>query len=299
MKLKYPITSLEKKVLFSAGETFSRKALSELIASNKRRKPKFYTLLDHKTVKKDLLSFLQPEPYSIIFDDDKNINRLMRLMGKVSLLPQALKILDFYRKADVYTYRHFLIVFALSTRMAMDIVEKYKDRITEAASGPTHDIGKFNIPMRILTKAGPLTRSELDQLKHHSIAGYVLLSYYSGNIHHPAAQVARDHHERIDGSGYPRGVQLDNLLVEIVAVCDIFDALISARPYRPSSYDLRTACDEITAMAERGEISWNVVKNLIALNRHRKIHFSECDVSGDKRGVPPSQNNYGKISKAK
>ena len=159
MKLKYPITSLDKKVLFAAGDTFSEDALSELISSNTIKKPKTYPLLEHKTVKKDLLNFLRPEPYNIIFDDDKDIGKLMGLMGKVSLLPQALKILDFYRQADVYTYRHFLIVFVLSTRMALDIIEKYKDRITEAASGPTHDIGKFCIPMRILTKISPLTKS--------------------------------------------------------------------------------------------------------------------------------------------
>jgi HD-GYP domain-containing protein (c-di-GMP phosphodiesterase class II) len=132
-------------------------------------------------------------------------------------------------------------------------------------------------------------------LDNHSAAGYVLLSYYLGDPRSLASLVARDHHERKDGSGYPRGIPLRDLLVEVIAVCDVYDALISPRPYRPASYDNRTALEEITGMAERGEIGWDVVKALVACNRSARPHYSESEVSTEKRGVPPPGNLHGVI----
>jgi HD-GYP domain-containing protein (c-di-GMP phosphodiesterase class II) len=86
-------------------------------------------------------------------------------------------------------------------------------------------------------------------------------------------------------------------LIEIVAVTDVYDALISTRPYRPISYDNRTALEEITAMAEGGQFNWKIVKALVALNRASKPHFDDCIISLEKRGTPPPRNTYGIIVK--
>ena len=88
-------------------------------------------------------------------------------------------------------------------------------------------------------------------------------------------------------------------MVEIVTVSDVYDALISSRPYRPIAYDNRTALEEITAMAERNEIGWNVVRALVARNRKSKPHHSECEVSVEKRGISPPGNVYGVIVEEK
>ncbi|UCH97092.1 MAG: hypothetical protein JSV88_09640 [Candidatus Aminicenantes bacterium] len=74
---------------------------------------------------------------------------------------------------------------------------------------------------------------------------------------------------------------------------DIYDALISPRPYRPSSYDNRTALEEICQKANKGELNWDVVKALIACNRQEKPHYSECTLSKDNRGIPPPDSLYG------
>ncbi len=124
-------------------------------------------------------------------------------------------------------------------------------------------------------------------MKHHALAGYVLLCYYLRDTSNIAAIVARDHHERKDCSGYPCGIPLADRMVEIIAVSDIYDALISPRPYRPVSYDNRTALEEVTKMAERNEIGWEVVKALVSHNRKEKPHYSESKVSSEKRGHPP------------
>jgi putative two-component system response regulator len=133
-------------------------------------------------------------------------------------------------------------------------------------------------------------------LRHHTTAGHILLSYYLQDTEHLAVRVAKDHHERNNGSGYPRGMNLNDRAVEIVAVCDIYDALSASRPYRPISFDNRSALEEITRMAERGDVSWEVVRALVAQNRKEKPHFSECSVSLEKRGVPPPGNLYGVVA---
>jgi HD-GYP domain-containing protein (c-di-GMP phosphodiesterase class II) len=86
-------------------------------------------------------------------------------------------------------------------------------------------------------------------------------------------------------------------MVEIVAVCDIYDALVSPRPYRPVSYDNRSALEEIVTMAEQKQLRWKVVRALIALNRKSKPHPRNCLISLEKRGAPPPDNQYGMIAK--
>lgn len=123
--------------------------------------------------------------------------------------------------------------------------------------------------------------------------GFSTFNHRRQEIGNLAARVARNHHEKRNGSGYPRGISLNDRMVEIVTVCDIYDALTSMRPYRPVSFDNRSALEEITIMAEKNEVSWKVVQALVAHNRKGKPHFTECSVSLDKRGVTPPNNLYG------
>ena len=108
-----------------------------------------------------------------------------------------------------------------------------------------------------------------------------------------AAKVALRHHERRDGSGYPLGIRLSDRLVELMAACDVYDALISPRPYRRISFDNRTALEEVTAMGERGQIGWDIVRALVAHNRKDKPRVQQCAVSVEKRGKPPEGNLCG------
>jgi HD-GYP domain-containing protein (c-di-GMP phosphodiesterase class II) len=188
------------------------------------------------------------------------------------------------------------MVFALSTLLAKDLIPDYQECIQLSATGPTHDIGKICVPLHILKKTTPLTKTERGFIEHHAAASYVLLSYYYKDRQHLACKVALDHHERRDGSGYPRGILLKDPIVEIIAVSDIYDALIKLRPYRSSAYDNRTALEEITEMAEQNKIGWDVVKVLIAHNRKSNPHYREITISAEKRGTPPSYNVYGIIA---
>jgi putative two-component system response regulator len=184
------------------------------------------------------------------------------------------------------------MVFALSLLLAQDLMENRKELEKEVAAAPNHDFGKLCVPLAVCKKSTLLTELERQQLSHHAAAGYVILSYYLKDPNHLAAVTARDHHERLNGLGYPRGIRLNNLFVEIVAVVDIFDALICARPYRASSYDLRTALEEMTRQAESGTISKDIVQALICCNRETHPPFKSCEISHEERGEPPPGNLY-------
>lgn len=110
--------------------------------------------------------------------------------------------------------------------------------------GYLHDIGKIAIPTEILCKPGKLSEYEFNMIKGHPLIGYEILK----EIDFPC-QVARavlQHHERLDGSGYPLGLLWQDILLEakILSVADVTDAMISKRPYRPA-IDLDKSLEEI------------------------------------------------------
>jgi HD-GYP domain-containing protein (c-di-GMP phosphodiesterase class II) len=292
LRIKYSIHTFDNQILLPAGSEVSAGNIDDLISTN-RNTYSSISLLSYKSVQKDIIKFIKSHTYRVIFGDDEQITSLMNHLGSVTLLSPLLDMLDYFKEFDFYTYRHHLLVCALSTHIATVMIDDYIDRLKGAESGPTHDFGKICIPLDILRKQTPLTEKESNRLKHHTMAGYVLLSYYYQDTNKLAPIVARDHHERMDGSGYPRGMNLDNRFVEIVIVSDIYDALISQRPYRHISFDNRTTCEEITKMAEKNELHWEVVQCMVALNRKERPHFTECNISNEKRGTPPPSNNYG------
>jgi putative two-component system response regulator len=106
-----------------------------------------------------------------------------------------------------------------------------------------HDIGKLGIPDRILLKPAGLDEDEWDRMKRHTTLGHQLLSGSSSELVELAATIALTHHERVDGSGYPNGLRGDEIPIEgrIAAVCDVFDALTSSRPYRERPYTVEEA----------------------------------------------------------
>ena len=296
LTLQHPIRTLDNQLLFAPGTFLTKETLEAVIHSHRDYSYQTYPLLLYGSVKEDCLNFFSTPPYEKIFSDKRQINDLLKILETVHLSIPVLQSLDYFKQNDFHTYAHILMVFALSTLLAEDLIPDSQECIRLSATGPTHDIGKICVPLHILKKATPLTKTERGFIEHHTAAGYVLLSYYYKDIQPLACEVGLDHHERRDSSGYPRGIPLKDPLVEIIAVSDIYDALIKPRPYRPTAYDNRTALEEITKMAEQNKIGWEVVKALIAHNRKSKPHYSETKISAEKRATPPSNNVYGMIS---
>jgi putative two-component system response regulator len=102
------------------------------------------------------------------------------------------------------------------------------------SAAPMHDIGKLGTPDNILLKPGRLTPEEFEIMKQHAVIGYRILKDSSSRVLQAGAEIARTHHEKFDGSGYPDGLRGEAIPLHgrIVAVGDVFDALTSERPYK-------------------------------------------------------------------
>ncbi|MBM3296258.1 MAG: HD domain-containing protein [Candidatus Aminicenantes bacterium] len=294
-KLEYPVITLEGRALLPAGTRLTPMVLRELIASNRDKPYRKRPFLGHGTVRRDIDRLFREPPYASIFRSEER-TFVLGLMSKMRFVAPLLEFIDYAKKRDAYTYRHILMVFALSTMLVRDLITKSEDWITEAMAGTLHDLGKICVPLPVLKKSNPISRTEKNILEHHALAGFVLVCYYLRDTGSVAARVAKGHHERRDGSGYPQGVLLRDRMVEIIAACDVYDALISSRPYRPTPYDNRTALEALTDMARDGKLGWKVVQALVAHNRKDRPPYRRCVVSTEKRGIPPADSLYGKLS---
>jgi putative nucleotidyltransferase with HDIG domain len=147
--------------------------------------------------------------------------------------PNALISLARLKTRDDYTYLHSVAVAALATGLARQL-QLSTDEIREAAlAGLLHDLGKAAIPLDILNKPGRLTDEEFGQVKAHPRAGYDML-VEAGVDSAMALEVCLHHHEKVDGSGYPDRLKGDaiSLYAKMGAVCDVYDAITSDRPYK-------------------------------------------------------------------
>ncbi len=145
---------------------------------------------------------------------------------------------------DPYTAGHQIRSADLARAIAteMGLPEGKIDGIRMA--GSIHDIGKLSIPAEILSKPTRLTELEFSLIKEHSRSGYEMLKDVESPW--PLAQIVYQHHERMDGSGYPRNLKGDDILMEarIMAVADVVESMASHRPYRPA-LGIKAAFEEI------------------------------------------------------
>ena len=140
--------------------------------------------------------------------------------------------------AHILRMAHYSQLIARGLGLSVDD----QDLLLEAA--PMHDLGKVGIADKILLKPGRLDADEFEVMKQHAIYGYELLQGSSSRVLQAGADIARGHHEKFDGSGYPDGITGAEIPIfsRIVAVADVFDALTSERPYK-KAWTLEAAVD--------------------------------------------------------
>ncbi|MFZ2445300.1 MAG: HD domain-containing phosphohydrolase [Syntrophobacteraceae bacterium] len=146
----------------------------------------------------------------------------------VNALTSALELRDPYTAG--HQNRVALLAAAIASEMGMSGPEVSMVRM----AGLIHDIGKIYVPSELLSKPTKLKEVEMNLIRHHPVAGRDILK--NVDLPYPIAEVVFQHHERMDGSGYPLGLSGRDILPEsrIMAVADVYEAMISHRPYRPS-----------------------------------------------------------------
>jgi PAS domain S-box-containing protein/putative nucleotidyltransferase with HDIG domain len=146
---------------------------------------------------------------------------------------------------DPYTAGHQRRVTQLACAIAQEMGLSNDQINALRLAGLVHDVGKVRVPAEILTHPDGLTEAEFSMIKTHPLAGYEILKKM--DLPWPIAQIVYQHHERMNGSGYPQGLSGDKIILEarILAVADVVEAMASHRPYRPA-IGLGLALDEIS-----------------------------------------------------
>ena len=155
------------------------------------------------------------------------------ISDSVTRNPGALISLARLKTADDYTYMHSVAVCALMVALARQLGIAPEETRSIGIAGLLHDLGKAQMPSEVLNKPGKLTDAEFAIIKSHPEAGYRMLCEGAA-VDSIALDVVLHHHEKVDGSGYPERLQGDaiSLYAKMGAVCDVYDAITSNRPYK-------------------------------------------------------------------
>ncbi len=137
------------------------------------------------------------------------------------------------------TGQHVIRVAEYSKLFALKLGLSNEEAQMLKLASPMHDIGKVGIKDSILNKPGKLTKDEFETMKTHALLGYDMLKHSNKEILKIASIVAKEHHEKYDGSGYPYGLKAEDIHIygRITAVADVFDALGSDRIYKKAWED--------------------------------------------------------------
>ncbi len=162
---------------------------------------------------------------------------------------------------DYYTFTHVCNVSVYLVMLAKGLgTSAAADLAALATAGLLHDLGKRNVPQQILNKSGKLTDEEWAQIMDHPTSGFRELSE-RGDLSWNQLMVVYQHHERLDGTGYPTGVSGDEIhpWARLCSVVDVFDAMTCHRPYRKSAGS-KAACEHLRQRAgtwfDREAVSW-------------------------------------------
>jgi PAS domain S-box-containing protein len=175
---------------------------------------------------------------SVVQDISRQKDAEQQIEQQVARLQKAMRstidvIATIGELRDPYTHGHEHRVGELAAAIAMEMQLEPSGVEGIRIAGCLHDVGKICVPAEILAKPTRLTPEEFNLVKVHPQTSYEILKGIE--FPWPIAEIARQHHERIDGSGYPRGLKDHEILLEakIVAVADVVEAMASHRPYRP------------------------------------------------------------------
>jgi putative nucleotidyltransferase with HDIG domain len=174
---------------------------------------------------------------------------------------------------DPYTAGHQRRVAELAVAIARELMFREEKVKAIELAARLHDIGKINVPTEILSKPGILSDLEMDIIRTHPQTGYDILKEI--DLPWNLAEIVLQHHEHLDGSGYPRGLKDGDILYEarIITVADVVEAMSSHRPYRPA-----LGIEKALAEIESYSGTWydpSVVRACLALFREKHFAFSD------------------------
>lgn len=161
---------------------------------------------------------------------------IAKVVASVNTNEDILHLVLSLKAHDDYTYTHCLNLAALGVLLGKTLGMEDPELEHLGLAGMLHDVGKCKLPGGLINKPGPLTPAEFEHMKHHSRLGYDHLAAHPQGIPDSVLRAVLEHHERLDGTGYPQGLRGEAIhpYSSIISLVDIYDALTSDRAYRAS-----------------------------------------------------------------
>lgn len=293
MQLKFDLYDINNNLLVKKNEEITEAFINDLIHRGENQ-PKKSVVLKDTPLLKDLEYVYSDTRYAPIFSSLTTQAHITETLKQLKLEEPLFMELSNMKEGHPYTYKHVQIIAAMAiVIISMSGKSQYNPALAAHLS-LTHDIGKTRIPEEILNKEIALTDNENEIIKSHPTVGYLLLNYYCGWEGKKYCWTAYEHHEKLDGSGYPRGIKKIDPYAQLITPIDIFDALISDRPYRRTPFTVRLAVDFLLDGVKNQQLNKENAYTLINCLRKNKVcPISSIRVSKEKRDKLPLGSVYG------
>lgn len=293
MHLKFDLYDVYNNLLIKRGREITEAVIDELVKKGETL-PKKLIMAKDTALLNDIEHVFSDDRYARIFNTSSLRQTIIDALNRLKLEEPLVAELSNMKELQPYTYRHVQIIAAMTITLISILGKSQYNPVLAAHLSFTHDIGKTRIPEDVLNKKLPLTHNEYELIRSHPAIGYLLLNYYCGWEGKKYCWTAYEHHEKLDGSGYPRGIKKIDPYAQLIAPLDIFDALISDRPYRRTPFTTRLAVDFLLDAVDKEQLNREHVYTLVnCLRKHKICPVRTIRVSKEKRDRPPLGSVYG------
>lgn len=293
MHLKFDLCDINNNLLVRKNQEITDSLINELIHKGEAQ-PKNFVPVKDTPLLDNLDNVFTDARYAPIFSSAPTRHNIIETLNQLKLEEPLFLELIAMKTAHPYVYQHVQIIAAMAITIITSLGKAQYDKLLTSHLSFTHDIGKTRISDDILNKETSLTDTEYEIIKSHPTTGYLLLNYYCGWEGKKYCWTVYEHHEKLDGSGYPRGLKKIDPYAQLITPIDVFDALISDRPYRKSPFTIRLAIDFLLDGVKNGQLNKDIVYTLVnCLRKHKAFPVSNLKISKEKRDKLPTGSVYG------
>jgi len=254
-KIPIFINTWNNRIIAREGDIFNEDLIDNAVAAAKKFDLEFVEIKDtfimqdfHKVMTKEV------EKYGFVTENLKFLKDLEVMIQRIKLPSKVIEELNWLKDNYEYSYHHIIAVMGLSARISKDFFITDEDVLKTIEAALTYDIGIGRISKNIINKVGFLNKDERNIANFHPIYSALLLAHYYKDKNYFLIEVALNHHETLDGSGYPRGIKSNDIITHIIEISDLFDALISARPFR-KFYSVKEAFEICEKLIKENKIT--------------------------------------------
>ncbi len=232
-KLSVSINTWDHEVIAREGDIFSADMIAEVAALGRKHRKKLEKLSDSFFLE-DCAKLLgnDRDMYVYISRNPKVKKEVLKKIGRVVVPREVLQELRWLKKNYRYNYHHILGVTILMTQITIDFLWDAEDILFCSEVGILFDLGLGKVPPSIIHKETALSTRERHVIDQHPYYSALLTAYYYQDEYYHLLSTVVNHHETLNGRGFPRHIRNADFVTNILRSCDIFDALVSDRPFR-------------------------------------------------------------------